>query len=206
MSLNFLDHTICLEMPERRVPSTWIQHTPFAMFLIDALRPSLFVELGTFQGVSYCAFCQAVAHLGLETRCFGVDTWEGDPHTGFYGEDVLSDLRGHHALRYGTFSNLLRSTFDDAKADFEDGSIDLLHIDGYHTYEAARHDFQNWLPKVSNRGIVLLHDIHVHERDFGVWKFWEEIKAQYPTFEVVYGCGLGMIAVGKDIPTGILPS
>lgn len=205
MSLNLFDHPICLETPLRRVPSTWIQHTPFAMFLIDILRPQLFVELGTFQGVSYCAFCQAVAKLQLNTHCFGIDTWEGDPHTGFYGQDILSDLRGHHALRYGSFSNLIQSTFDEAQSNFEDGTIDLLHIDGYHTYDAAKHDFENWLVKVSDRGVVLVHDIHVHERDFGVWKFWQEIKTQYPTFEVAYGCGLGMIAVGKDIPPGIRP-
>ena len=205
MKFNLFDHPLPLEIPLRRIPSTWIMHTPFALFLIDILRPKLFVELGTFQGVSYSAFCQAVDQLKLHTKCYGIDTWEGDPHTGFYGEDVLSDLRGYHALRYGGFSELIQKTFDDAREDFDDKSIDLLHIDGYHTYEAARHDFENWLPKVSNSGIILLHDIHVYERDFGVWKFWKELKSQYPTFEVEYGCGLGVVAVGRDFPAAIQP-
>src|SRR5918999_939994 len=93
---NPLNHPICLEHPLRLAPSTWIQHVPFGMFLVDALRPGVIVELGTHYGVSYCAFCQAVKHLETETRCFAVDTWEGDSQTGFYGREVLVDLRRHH--------------------------------------------------------------------------------------------------------------
>ena len=37
-----------------------------------------------------------------------------------------------------TFSSLLRMDFADARDHIEDGSVDLLHIDGLHTYEAVR--------------------------------------------------------------------
>ena len=75
--------------PHRSVPSAWIQHVPFGMFVVEAVRPSLLVELGTHRGVSYCSFCQAVKQLGLQTRCYAVDTWQGDEHAGSYGRDVL---------------------------------------------------------------------------------------------------------------------
>jgi hypothetical protein len=123
-----------------------------------------------------------------------VDHWLGDEHAGRYGEEVFEDVQRYNERYYRQFSYLLRTSFDDAVSQFGDGSIDLLHIDGLHTYEAVSHDFRTWLPKVRRDGIILLHDICVKHLDFAVWRLWEDIKAEFPsTFEFHHSWGLGVV-------------
>jgi len=184
--------------------SAWIGHIPFAMVLLEMARPRVLVELGTHMGDSYCGFCQGIEAMKLPTRCTAVDSWQGDAHAGEYGPEVLQRLRDYHDPRYGSFSTLMQSDFDSASATFPDGSIDLLHIDGLHTYEAVRHDYETWRPKLSERGIVLFHDIAVRDHGFGVWRLWEEVSRGFPAFAFEHSFGLGVLAIGAQQPEGVL--
>lgn len=195
-----LCRSIAFDKPDRLVqPSAWETHIPFAFWLIDVHRPKIVVELGVHAGNSYCAFLQAAKKLQLPAQCYGVDTWRGDRHAGYYDESVYSEISRYHDDRYSHFSRLIRSTFDDVLDYFADGTIDLLHIDGLHTYEAVKHDFEAWLPKLSKSGVVLMHDSNVKEHEFGVWRLWEELSRKYPHFRFDHGHGLGVLGVGKDI-------
>ena len=168
------------------------------MFLVDVLRPGILVELGTHWGNSYCAFCQAVDELRLSTACYAIDTWKGDDQSGRYGPEVLADLRAHHDPLYGNFSMLVESTFDAALEHFADASIDLLHVDGLHTYAAVKHDVEAWWPKLSDRGVLVLHDINARRLDYGVWRLWEELRDVYPHLELHHAHGLGVLAAGAE--------
>ena len=179
--------------PRRIVFSTWVGHLFFAYDLMAAVRPATFVELGVFNGLSYFGFCQAVEEHGLETRCFGIDTWLGDEHTSWYGKECYEDVREHHDTHYSGFSTLLRMTFNEAAPRFASESVDLIHLDGLHTYEAALHDFETWYPRLVPGGIFLFHDVRARHEGFGVWRLWEALEGAHETFAFDHDFGLGVL-------------
>ncbi len=196
----FMDLDSLTLNPRYIAPSAWWQHVPVAHWLVNVLKPAMVVELGTYYGVSFFAFCEAAEAFSQNSFVYAVDTWEGDAHTDSYSEHVYNGVLTYWSKNHRSRSRLVRSTFDDAASHFAKGSIDILHIDGLHTYEAVRHDFETWLPLLKEESIVLFHDINVRERDFGVWEFWQELKANpdYSTAEVLNGHGLGILAKGPE--------
>ena len=170
---------------------------------MSVLQPRTIVELGTHGGYSYFTFCQAVRTLGLSTRCYAVDTWKGDAHAGFYGDEIFQGVVRHNEENYGDFSELLRCTFQEALPRFADGSIDLLHIDGCHSYDLVKSDYKSWRSKLSDRSVVLFHDTAVLDRGFGVHRLWDELKSERPGFAFVHCYGLGVLGYGPDLPPAI---
>lgn len=174
--------------------NAWVGHLPFAAWIMQEVSPSLFVELGTHTSNSYFSFCQAVSEFHLNTHCYAVDTWHSDIQAGEYDELIFDTVNQYNKIHYEAFSKLLRLTFDQALTCFDDGSIDLLHLDGLHTYEAVRHDFELWLPKLSPGAVILIHDTSVHDRDFGVHQLWHEIEERYQySIHLAYSNGLGIM-------------
>ncbi len=143
-------------------------------------------------GESYFTFCQAVQESGIACQASAVDSWRGDEHTGAYSEDVFEEVSKCNAL-YESFSKLLRMTFDEACPQFANESIDLLHIDGAHNYDAVRHDFELWWPKVKNGGVVVMHDSFERGHDFGVWRYLEELRQTFAAEEFVHSHGLAVV-------------
>jgi hypothetical protein len=182
--------------PQRYKPrgvGYWSGHIPFACDLVATLRPSLFVELGTHAGESFFAFCQSIVECGVECQAVAIDTWRGDAHTGAYDESVYQEVNSYAGENYPSFTKLLRMTFDEALARFDDNLIDLLHVDGLHTYDAVRHDFDTWWPKVKPGGVVLLHDSFDRHDGFGVWKLLQELRTKFPASEFFHSHGLGIV-------------
>lgn len=204
-SINLTEHLTVIKKPERITSvESWHRHIPFAFVLLKLLKPGVFVELGTHRGDSYSAFCQGVVDQGLSTKCFAVDTWQGDSQAGLYDDSVYEELCAWHDPRYSHFSTLMRMSFDSALDRFADNSVDLLHIDGLHTYDAVRHDFETWLPKMSDYGVIIFHDTVVRHSDFEVWRFWQEVSELYPSFEFKFGFGLGVLAVGQQVAQEVI--
>jgi hypothetical protein len=172
---------------------SWSGHLPFVNDLIACLRPSLLVALGVRDVEFYFGICQAVEDTGVSCKCYAVDTWQGHRKRANDDDTVFTEVHDYNQRHYGSFSTLLRTTFDEAKGSFGDGTVDLLLIDGAHTYEAGRQDFENWFPKVRPGGIVLLHATAARDADSQVWKLWEEMVSRYPHLEFHHSGGLGVL-------------
>ncbi len=183
--------------PEVLSFSAWSNLVPFLFAMFSVLRPRVYAELGVHNGMSFFAACQVAKHLNLKTQCIAIDSWIGDPHASFHSTEVFDQYRTTLKKNYPE-QHYIQGFFLDARECFADESIDLLHIDGYHTYEAVTEDFENWLPKMSQTGVIIFHDINVHERNFGVWRLWEDLKTRYPAFGVSHSHGLGVIYVGRQ--------
>ena len=81
----------------------------------------------------------------------------------------------------------IKGYFDDVVKTWEK-PIDILHIDGLHTYEAAKNDFEKWSPLLKENGVILMHDTMVER--FGVKDFFEEIDLPKTNFKHCNGLGV----------------
>lgn len=180
-------------------------HAPFFFWACEQLRPRSVVELGSAHGYSFFVFCQALELFCPGGECAAVDTWKGDINTGAYSGHVYESVKENLERHFpDARARLLRMTFDEAAGQFADGSLDLVFVDGCHTLEAVRHDFETWLPKMSERGVMLFHDTRVMAENFGVWQFWAEVSGKFPSFEFPHDYGLGVLCVGPKAPKPLL--
>lgn len=79
-------------------------------------------------------------------------------------------------------------------------SFDFIFIDGDHSYEGAKKDFEMYAPLVRKDGIIAFHDARVTDNETcDVYKFWNEIKRKYVHREIFNpkkeGTGVGVLWV-----------
>lgn len=180
---------------------SWAGHIPFAFYLTASLAPATLVELGVFAGNSLFAFAQAAKKKQINVALTGIDTWASDPHSGGYdGAEIYRQVCEQQA-NYPQSVQLKRTSFELARPEFAEKSIQMLHIDGYHHYDAVSHDYHTWREAVTDHGVILFHDTSVRRDDFGVWRFWEEMQEHHgaaKTMEFPHSNGLGILFLGPD--------
>ncbi|MCA9279798.1 MAG: class I SAM-dependent methyltransferase [Phycisphaeraceae bacterium] len=178
--------------PEHKI-WPWCGHRNFAYDLVHWFKPIRIAELGVHWGTSFFAWAQAIKDGNLPTQLIGVDTFKGEEHAGFYGEEVYSTVTDIVERRFTKQHIVLhRSLFDEALDHVENESCDIIHIDGLHTYEAVKHDFETWLPKLREHGVMLFHDT-AESSGYGSADFWKELLSEYPGFAFEHSWGLGVL-------------
>ncbi len=185
-----------LNRPVFLTRSDWLEHIPFAFWLMEAQKPRTFVELGTQDGASYFAFCQAAEQLAMDVDCFAIAAWGAEAAEAA----GPARLRQHNEAHYSAFSRLQAGDMEEAAQYFADTPVDLLHIDGFTSLHRARACFDSWLPMLSSRAVVLLHNSDVRASGHGVSQLARSLSETYPTFRFRHGNGLAVIGVGPDQP------
>ncbi|MEZ6194662.1 MAG: class I SAM-dependent methyltransferase [Planctomycetota bacterium] len=113
------------------------------------------LEIGVFKGCSTVFLSMAARKRGFD-RVYGLDLFTGTPSWEQDGLDTYEEARGRME-EYGLdrFVALLRG--DSRELPWET-PIDVLHIDGDHSYEGVANDFRRFTPHLTSRGLVVFED------------------------------------------------
>lgn len=145
---------------------------------VSKLHPKKMVEIGSAHGGTLHFWDQMIGPGGLTVS---VDLW--DTHgvtmdfTNAQSEVVLLQADSHDLLTLTEVSDLTQ------------GSIDFLFIDGDHTYEGAKKDYEMFSPLVRRGGIVAFHDV-VYDTDIQVRRLFLELNEPKESIEITHGIGV----------------
>jgi predicted O-methyltransferase YrrM len=177
------------------------------LWLVQDLRPAMVLEIGTQAGGTLYCWCRladanaTIVSIDLPWGRFG------GGYTKEREQEMMSlfptDGQQLHLLREDSHDP---STLDRLKSILDGRHLDLLFIDGDHTYEGVRRDFEMYSPLAAEGGAIVLHDILEHPAgtDCDVRRLWNEVKDDYRHVEITeppedWG-GIGVLWV--DAPTG----
>ena len=155
--------------------------------LVDRIKPGVILEIGTANGGTLFCF----SHVASEAAVIiSIDLPGGKFGGGYpkWRESLYKSfiLQGQkiHLLRADSHKT---ETLEQVEAVLHGRKVDFIFIDGDHTYEGVKKDFEMYSPLVKEGGIIAFHDIVVHPPETGceVSKFWREIRDDYDSEEIV---------------------
>jgi hypothetical protein len=166
------------------IKSKWKDNTKFAKWLVKETKPRTIVDIGTYEGYSAKAFSNQM-DSGL------VEVFTIDP------EDHKKDLPKN--------VHFINKTSKEAYIEWNTAiEIDILHIDGNHTYEIVKEDLMNWASLLNPKGVILMHDIiNMGIAGFGPIKVFLGNTIPYKACYFV-GFGLGILTWNADLMAKIL--
>lgn len=142
----------------------------------------IIVEVGSAHGASSTILAEAAQELKGSLYC--IDSFPED----YYGQEKFGEY-GYQAFKknvldkYGKLVTFIRGTSSDVKDAQFGGAIDILFIDGDHSYQGVRNDLRILIPKLRSGGYVAFHDYNNNAAFPGVKKAADEFTKEWPTEE-----------------------
>jgi predicted O-methyltransferase YrrM len=179
------DRELATEAITRRSAHQKLEEFAQMISLVRERQPRTVVEIGTHEGGTLFAWCQ-VAHP--EATLVSIDL-PGGLFGGGYSRRQAWRFRKY--TRTGQTLRTLRRDSQDPKtvarlqSILRDRTIDFLMIDGDHSYEGVKRDWDLYEPLVSPGGLIAFHDIleHPKETQVEVSEFWNELAPAQKTVE-----------------------
>jgi predicted O-methyltransferase YrrM len=168
---------------------------------VRSRNPKIIVEIGTYRGGTFFIWVRSNPNLEL---IISIDLPDGAFGGGY---DVRRQRLYRQFLndRIECKAEFLRTnshdpkTFSKVSEILMGRDIDFLFIDGDHSYEGVKQDFDLYSPLVREGGLVAFHDIVTKVDAHEVYRFWDEIKNQYRYKEFIENpdgkMGIGMIDI-----------
>lgn len=154
-------------------------------------KPRFILEIGTARGGTLFLFCMVAAP---NATIISVDMPKG-PFGGGYPESKIpfykTFAREKQTLLLIRADSHNLKTLENVKRVLHGEKLDFIFIDGDHTYDGVRMDFEMYSPFVKEGGIIAFHDVAPHNKihdphgKVGVPQFWNEIKRKYRHLEIV---------------------
>lgn len=160
--------------------------------IVEERQPKVVVEIGSARGGTFWALARA-AHP--DALLVSIDIVAGSPMDMRNGKDVYGNRDRDLLKTYGV-ENQRVELIDGNSQETEtllklmevigNQDIDVLFIDGDHRYEGVKSDWNLYSGLVAKGGLVLFHDIVLHEdARVGVHKLWKELKRKHRTEEIL---------------------
>ncbi|WKZ24980.1 MAG: class I SAM-dependent methyltransferase [Patescibacteria group bacterium] len=173
--------------------------------IVKTAKPRVILEIGTAKGGTLFLFSR-IADNKAEIISLDLDASLGKYGGGY---PVIkkplfkSFAQAEQAIHLIRADSHKESTKEKVKGLLQDKLVDFLFIDADHTYEGVKKDFLMYSELVRPGGLVAFHDIITANDtdDYGVERFWNEIKNNYEHFEFIEDRSLRAYGIGLLIKT-----
>ena len=164
---------------------------------VSETKPKQVLEIGTGWGGTLFLLCMASSPDAVICSVDLPPTLIGRGYPEWRERLYRSFSRGNQRIEIVRGDSHDSATAALVESLMEGAPLDLLFIDGDHSYEGAKADFMLYSPMVRHGGLIVLHDVVRNNLnpEIKVFKFWREIRDEYKTDEISadggrYGIGL----------------